>query len=285
MPRLSLIVSTLGRTSPIQTLLESLAAQDYSDFEVIFVDQNPDDRLADRVKPEDWRFPIHRLHTPGEVGLSHGRNVGVKLATGDVFLFPDDDCWYPPWFLSRAVRLMRERDCMVLAGRAADEAGRSINGRYETTGMRIDRQNIWTTQIEWVVFIHRQVFTTIGGYDEAIGLGAGTPWGASEGQDLMLRVLRAGFAAYFEPSLYGHHAELPVQAAEPAMIRKGRSYARGMGYVLRRHGFGLATAAYWVSRPVAGALLNLLRGRLGFCTYQWNVAVGRYEGWTGRIWN
>ncbi|HLN22584.1 MAG TPA: glycosyltransferase family A protein [Patescibacteria group bacterium] len=285
MPKLSLVVSTLGRTAPIQTLLESLAAQDFTDFEVIFADQNRDDRLVEIVASANWRFPIRHHRMPGVVGVSRGRNAGIALASGEFLLFPDDDCWYPPWFLSRAERLIRERDCTVLAGRAADEAGRSINGRYEINATRIDRQNIWTTQIEWVVFFHRRVFAAIGGYDEDVGPGAGTPWGASEGQDLMLRVLQAGFTAYFEPSLYGHHPVLPVRTAEPETVRKGRSYARGMGHVLRRHGFGRANAAYWVSRPALGALLNLLRGRFGFSTYQWNVAIGRFEGWTGRMWN
>lgn len=45
-------------------------------------------------------------------------------------VFPDDDCWYPPWFLARGF-LMAATGADFLSGRAADEDGRSINGRYE----------------------------------------------------------------------------------------------------------------------------------------------------------
>lgn len=46
MPRFSLIVATIGRTAEFSVLLESLAGQETRDFELIVVDQNPDDRLS-----------------------------------------------------------------------------------------------------------------------------------------------------------------------------------------------------------------------------------------------
>ncbi len=41
----SLIVATLGRTDELIAFLESLVAQSERNFEVIVVDQNPDERL------------------------------------------------------------------------------------------------------------------------------------------------------------------------------------------------------------------------------------------------
>lgn len=283
--RLSLIVPTLGRTACIPTLLDSLARQTLQDFEVIVVDQNKDDRLGEMLQPGRWPFPLHHLRTPGAFGASRARNAGLKVATGDILLFPDDDCWYPPWFLDKAVQLFRDHDCAAVAGRAADEVGRSINGRYDLAPGWIGRHNIWTTQIEWVVLFRRDALLAVGGYDETIGVGAGTPWGASEGQDVMLRVLAAGQRAYYDPSLYGHHPELDVFAPSTDMTRKGRAYARGMGYVLRQHRFSAVQATYWMIRPAIGALLNLLRGRPQRSAYQWNIAIGRYEGWRQRCLN
>lgn len=283
--KLSLIVPTLGRTACFPPLLDSLAQQTFRDFEVIVVDQNQDDRLVDTLRPERWPFPLNHLRTPGAFGASRARNAGLKAAAGDIVLFPDDDCWYPPWFLEKAVQLFRDHDCAALAGRAADVHGRSINGRYDAAPGWIGRHNIWTTQIEWVVLFRRDILVAVGGYDEIIGVGAGTPWGASEGQDVMLRVLAAGHRAYYDPGLYGHHPELEVQTPNSDMTRKGRAYARGMGYVLRQHHFSTAHAAYWMVRPAIGALVNLLRGRVRRSLYQWNIAIGRYEGWRQRCLN
>lgn len=283
--KLSLVVPTLGRTATFPKLLDSLAQQTLQDFELIVADQNPDDRLVDILRQDRWPFPIHHVRTPGAFGISRARNAGLKVATGEYILFPDDDCWYPTWFLQKAVQLFKERTCAAVTGRAADLDGRSINGRYQTEAGWIDRRNIWITQIEWVVAFRRDVLVALGGYDESIGVGAGTPWGASEGQDVMLRLLAAGHRAYFDPSLYGHHPELDVFTPTADMTRKGRSYARGMGYVLRQHGFNALIAAYWMVRPAVGAALNLLRGRVRRSVYQWNIAVGRFEGWTRRCLN
>src|SRR5271170_6306948 len=124
----SLILSTLGRSREIDVFLESLAIQEFKNFEVIVIDQNTDDRLVPVVDPARWPYPIKRIHTPDQRGVSRGRNAGLKHAKGDIILFPDDDCWYPPWFLSKAVELLERYSCACLSGRAADEAGRSING-------------------------------------------------------------------------------------------------------------------------------------------------------------
>jgi glycosyltransferase involved in cell wall biosynthesis len=284
-PHFSLIVSTLGRSTPLDVLFASLAAQDWPRFEVIVVDQNCDDRLALICAPARWPFPLLHLNTPGERGAGRGRNAGARHARGDVLLFPDDDCWYPPTLLSNAARQIGERGCDMLAGRAADAAGRGINGRYHSVPVWIGRRNVWTTQIEWMVFIRRSAFEAVGGYDEAIGVGAATPWGACEGQDITLRLLAAGGKAFYDPALYGHHRETDTRNPGPDMVRKARSYARGMGYVLSRHGFGAWAAAYWVARSAASALLHLVCGRAACCRYKINTAIGRWEGFTQRCWS
>ena len=93
----------------------------------------------------------------------------------------------------------------------------------------------------------------------------------------MLRALDRGFACVFDPGVYGHHAELDIHA--PAMLRKGRGYARGLGYVLRLHRYPATALARWVLRPTARAGLSLLRGDLGLARYYHAVALGRLEGW------
>jgi hypothetical protein len=77
-PMLSLVVSTLGRSTEAEALLKSLAQQTYKDFEVVVVDQNGDGRLLPVIDPERWPYAIRRVHVPAIRGVSRGRNIGLK---------------------------------------------------------------------------------------------------------------------------------------------------------------------------------------------------------------
>ncbi len=277
-PSVSLVVATRGRANPFEILFASLEAQTFRDFEVIVVDQNVDDRVG-TPEAEGWSFPIVHRRTPTASGLSRARNDGFALAQGAVVLFPDDDCWYAPGFLTHALERMDALRADVLAGRAADPAGRDINGRFERVAAAITRDNVFTTGIEWVVLFKRAVLEATGGYDDAIGVGAATPWQACEGQDIMLRAIGRDFRCVFDPSVYGHHAELDVAA--PGMLRKGRAYARGLGYVLRLHRYPASALGHWVLRPTARAGMSLLKGDFRLARYYAAVALGRLEGWRG----
>jgi glycosyltransferase involved in cell wall biosynthesis len=278
---ISLIVATRGRAAPFQQLFESLEAQTYRAFEVIVIDQNADDRVVPFFAERHWPFPIEHVRTPTEAGLSRGRNSGLLHAKGEIILFPDDDCWYPPQFLALAVARMAALGADVLTGRASDETGRDINGRYEKQAQRIDRANVWTTGIEWVAFFRRRVLDALGGYDIGIGVGAATPWQACEGQDIMLRALDRDFACFYDPALFGHHAELDID--DPSMLKKGRAYGRGLGYVLRLHRYPVLAAVNWIARPAVKAVLWLGRGHVGRFRYYSSVALGRSEGWLNRV--
>ncbi len=279
MMKFSLIVSTIGRSNDLKMLLQSLQKQTMNQFDVIIVDQNDDDRLVNVLEGESWNFPVRHVRVPELRGVCRGRNLGAQHACGEFLVFPDDDCWYPPWLLERAQRWLAETKVDILTGRAADETGRSINGRFETTAQPLSRSNIWTTSIEWMTFIPRHVFDSVGGFDEKIGPGSDTPWGANEGQEIILRALAAGYTAYFDPDIYGFHAEINIRKPNDATLSKARFYARGMGFVLARHGFGLRSIAYWCTRPAIGVMLYAGKGNLPRTRYYWNVARGRLEGW------
>lgn len=281
-PLFSLVVSTLGRTLELQRLLDKLEQQSERRFEVIIVDQNADDRLQRALQGRSYSFPVEHIQTPDEQGLSRGRNRGWPDAQGDIVLFPDDDCWYPDELLSHALEIFETSQADIVAGRAADETGRTINGRFEERAQHIGRNNLWTTQIEWMVFFRKNALERIQGFDDTIGIGAHTPWQACEGQDIMARALGAGIRAYYDPSLIGHHEELDTQNPDRSMRKKGRMYGRGMGYVLRKHGYGPLSALYWTMRPLANLARSLLVLDWPRAAYFGNVALGRTEGFLRR---
>jgi glycosyltransferase involved in cell wall biosynthesis len=282
-PRFSLVVTTIGRAEGLPKLMASLAAQTLPPAELVVVDQNDDQAAVAAGLAGDWPFPVAHLHVPGVRGASRGRNIGAAQTGGDVLVYPDDDCWYPPDFLAKAARLLSDPGLGFVCGRATDETGRTINGRFEAQPHSVDRRNVWTTSIEWLQILRREAVEAVGGYDEAIGVGAATPWQSAEAQDLLLRVLAAGARGHYDPDLVGHHAELPVARPDAALRRKLRRYARGMGHVLRKHRFGPGEAGKWLVRPLGGLAFALARLKLRQALLFLHVAVGRVEGYTGSL--
>ena len=280
---LSLVVPTLGRTTQLKRLLESLQAQTLEGFEVIIVDQNGDRRVADIVEARSWSFPLVRLSCPDDRGVSRGRNVGWKYTNRAILMFPDDDCWYPPDLIARGLATLERLDADLLCGRVADQFGRSINGRFSDIAAGIRRDNVWVSQCEGVTFVKRGLIEALDGFDEHVGIGAHSPWQAAEGPDFILRAIQRRAKCCYDPSLYGYHDELDISQPDERTIGKVRGYARGMGYVLRRHGYGLPSMFYWVSRSLANAFWNLARIKPRRARFYFSVALGRIEGWTGYL--
>ena len=68
----SLILGTVGRVNDLEIILSSLQAQTYQNFELIVVDQNPDDRLVPILARYKDKFPI--FHLRSEMGLSKAKS-------------------------------------------------------------------------------------------------------------------------------------------------------------------------------------------------------------------
>lgn len=267
--RFSLIVSTLDRTVEFHRLLNSLQAQTYCDFETIVVDQNDDDRLQALLDQTTWRFSLRRIRS-GK-GAARGRNAGIAKARGDVIAFPDDDCWYPPTVLEQVANLLTAHaDWDGLSGRPADWP------RWSSRAGPITRFNAWKRAIEWTTFERRCVVETVGGFDETIGPGANTPWGAGEGTDYLVRALEHGFRFQYQPSITVNHE---IQDVPPERsVERSRLYAMGQGHVLRLRRFPAWFAAYRTARPMFGGLLALLKGKWQDALNRWAAAEGICHG-------
>jgi ADP-heptose:LPS heptosyltransferase/glycosyltransferase involved in cell wall biosynthesis len=282
--RVSLVVPTVNRTVELRRLLESLVEQEFKDFEALVVDQNCDDRIIPVLEPYQAQLCIYRIATPEKRGISSAKNDGWRRARGDIIVFPDDDCWYPPWFLRKGLQLLETSGAALVSGRIANECGHTINARVSHHAQFITRRTVWTTQSEAATLYRRELLERLGGFDEKLGIGSSSPWQAAEGPDLILTAIAYKFVCYYDPSLYGFHREYDLDSPAGGMLAKGRHYARGMGYVLRRHRFGLFNLLYWASRPLLTLFAAAASGRFYRAHHSLFVSVGRIEGWLGRTW-
>ncbi|WP_327711176.1 bifunctional glycosyltransferase family 2 protein/CDP-glycerol:glycerophosphate glycerophosphotransferase [Streptomyces sp. NBC_00464] len=92
MPRLTLIVPAYNVQGYVRECLDSVLRQDFTDFEVIAVDDcSPDGSgaILDEYAARDTRVRV--LHLSENVGLGHARNAGIEQAAGDYLIFLDSD--------------------------------------------------------------------------------------------------------------------------------------------------------------------------------------------------
>ncbi|MEU6085470.1 bifunctional glycosyltransferase family 2 protein/CDP-glycerol:glycerophosphate glycerophosphotransferase [Streptomyces sp. NPDC047085] len=92
MPRLSLVIPVYKVQGYLAECLDSVLGQDYTDFEVIAVDDcSPDGSgaILDEYAERDAR--IHVIHLTENVGLGRARNAGMEKVQGDYVLFLDSD--------------------------------------------------------------------------------------------------------------------------------------------------------------------------------------------------
>ncbi|MFC7474825.1 glycosyltransferase family 2 protein [Dankookia sp. GCM10030260] len=271
--RVSLIVATRGRDRELGALFESLATQDHPDLEVIVVDQNADDRLAPVMAAWRDRLALRRERTT-RAHANHARNLGLALARGAIVGFPDDDCTFPPGLLARVLAgFAADPSLAILTGPAASPAGGLGSGRWRTDAGPIDAGNVWTSVIEFNLFLRREVALAMGGFDER--LGPGTPLGSTEGNDLVLRAVGAGHAARYDPAQRIVH---PDKRLTPVAVERAALYARGMGFVLRRHAVPVRVWLPFMLRPVGGVLVSALRGNMLAARYYAATLRGRLEG-------
>lgn len=269
---ISLVVATLGRVEEIGALFDSLTGQEGA-FEVILVDQNQDARLEALVAEWAPRLSLRHLRAP-RPHANAARNLGLRHARGNLVAFPDDDCLLPPGTLARVRAAFDAAPALAaLTGPAAAPEGGLGSGRWNDKAGPITLENVWTSVIEFNLWLRRDAALRLGGFDE--GMGPGARFGSAEGNDLVCRALAAGMEARYDPALRVIH---PDKRLTPEAVARAQRYGLGLGFALRRHPVPLSVRAAFLYRPLGGALVSLARGRVLHARYYMASLLGRAQG-------
>lgn len=90
--KFSLLLGTYGsRLKELDYLFDSLDRQSYKNFELIVGSQTNFDSIEELLSKH--KFEYKHVHADG-IGCANSRNATMDLASGDVYTFTDDDCWY-----------------------------------------------------------------------------------------------------------------------------------------------------------------------------------------------
>lgn len=278
----SLILATLGRTDDVGHAIRSLAAQSDRRFELIVVDQNPDDRLVpylDEGARAGLGITHLRLDRPS---LSGARNLGLAEASGDIVAFPDDDCWYEPDTIKHLL--------------AAFEANASLDGLIghwveQAAAQNQTPRSVLLSNDDWrrfrggnassiTLFIKRQLLVELGGFDERFGVGRW--YGAGEETDLIFRALEAGAKLLSMPEIRVHH-RFSTQKTAPLLedCRNARKRARGTGGLYAKHRLDTWIVVRGLLAPV---IYPILKAEFRSTFRGIFVSLGRLEGMTAWHW-
>lgn len=258
-PSLAIVVSTIGRAAEFRRLLQSV--QDCpraGEIELVVVDQSDDQRCIAVLAEREWTMTTRAL-TSGR-GASVGRNAGLAQTTAPLVAFPDDDAWYPAATLAAVIdRLTAGPELAGLCGRQLTEDGRPSMLRWQRAAGPVTARNFLRTSIMSTMFFRRSWLDEVGEFDEAMGVGSASWYGACEESDLLLRVVEAGGRIEYLPELTVFQQE-PRDSPDEAFVQKMLSYGCGQGHLWRKRNLSRVQLGYFLARKLAAAGVRAGRG-------------------------
>ena len=114
-PRVSIGLPVRNGETYIVRALDSLLAQDYSDFEVVICDNASDDATPGIVRGYATRDPRIKFHENGrDIGQIANMNRVFELASGEYFRWTGVDDWFEPNYISKSIEYL-DREPGVIA--------------------------------------------------------------------------------------------------------------------------------------------------------------------------
>ena len=145
-PLVSVIMNGFNSARYLAEALESLLAQTYSNWELVFWDNRSEDNSEDIVRSfADPRIHFHRADK--RMPLAEGRNRAVERAGGKWIAFLDcDDLWLPQKLAMQIERLRLDggSDVGLVYGRTLSFSARGVEGEttYRYYGRALPEGNI-----------------------------------------------------------------------------------------------------------------------------------------------
>ena len=226
--KISMVMGTLNRKELMERAVESILAQSYTDFEIIIVDQS--EEINEDVEKKDAR--IKYVHI-SEKGLSLARNIGLKMASGDIIGLMDDDAVYEHSILGDVSEIFSENDKIgFISGQIIDI--NNMGKEQKSAPQRaLNQINFFRHCLSAALFIRKQ---TISGlfFDEDLGIGRYL--GSAEESDIVLQIMYKKMKGVYVPNIHVYHPRQNGRADISKIdINKHKSYCRGYGAFCAKH--------------------------------------------------
>ena len=279
--RVSIIIPVYNSEKTVAEALESVAAQTYTDYEIIVVNDGSGDQSKSIIK-KYMRPPLDITYVEqANKGPAAARNAGLRLAKGEFIAFLDADDTWDRDKLARQIKLFEENPGLglvycdmkhVVDGRVVHDAYLREKGYTQATEGRIYdnllKENFIFTP---AVLVKKSCLDAVGGFREDLKIG--------EDFDLWLRIAAVFPVGMVAGSLVTRHrhtgnitrdralyAKCLIRVYEDQLIKNRDNAQRRalIGKKLEDLNFSLGYHAFrqrqW--RTAAGALQNSARRSL-----------------------
>jgi hypothetical protein len=230
-PSLSVLICTHRRPAGLRRILSSLVPQieSVASREIIVVNDGTHDEHYARVA-EEYAAHIRYRALKKNVGIAAARNTAARMAQGDYFVFTDDDCEPPEFWLDwLAALLMEHPELDLVAGstRPLWPDNPSFFARVRAIHKLIPSPAVSDGTIIFptaIVAIRRSLFESVGGF--------GFPdfHGAGEDTELAGRLFVRGVTGVYDPHWYTHHE---ITEGLIGLCRRYRRYGFANGHLTR----------------------------------------------------
>jgi len=221
-PRVSILLPTYNRAEILPSCIEAVISQDFSDWELIILDDCSDDRTQEVVKVytnKDVRVSCHRNSL--RKGTPANRNAGIARSRGELIFFIEDD-------------LTLDASCLRILVETYDSLGhqKKVGGIMprliedtpaldpqdckdpmifdHLTGEVFSHYSITCDSVIETISMHacslypKSVLEEVGGYSTRY---IGNYF--REETDLDFRILKKGYKFYFNSAAFGYHKPIP----------------------------------------------------------------------------
>lgn len=206
--RISVIVPAYNRPDNLLSLLKSLEAQTYRDFEVIVVVDGVKETLkAAQGYKASYQLIVKYIDNSG---CQVARNVGIREAEGDILAFTDDDCIPDLKWLEHGIKYFGDKKLVGVEGAIYSDPPRSL--AYNT--VELTKRSFVTEGKTANMLYRKSVLEAVGCFDEAFTIRTDRGIIGFRGDtDLAWRVERHGKVVFAEDVLVYH----PIR---PITVRK-----------------------------------------------------------------
>ena len=205
-PKVSVLIAAWNRRDEVLQTIQSVYEQDYSNFEIILVDNGSSDGTCDAVKDT---YPKVRLVPLKEnLGATGGRNAGIRVVSGEIVLCLDSDASLEHSTVKNIVKKFEVYpDLGVVNSKVINAFTREFDNiagwAYSAKQRAKSEQEFFTHNFsETGCAIRKEALAEAGLFWDRLFFGR-------EGEELALRILDAGWRILYCPSAVVLHRVSP----------------------------------------------------------------------------
>jgi glucosyl-dolichyl phosphate glucuronosyltransferase len=243
---ISVIIPTANRHSTIGKAVEGIYKNTIAPYEVIVIDQSQNDLTLKALQQFIEEKRLTYIKDEGK-GISRGRNIGWRAASGNIIAFTDDDAWVDAKWLENIMISFQSNDfgsIGVVGGKVLpvyEERNPNWNipkkWEYLLPVRDCGDSNAFFEEGEFPVGVnfitYRHLLEKFNGFDEDMGVNfSRTIQVLGEDVDYFARLKKAGFTLFYNPNCVVYHP-VPMSRQTQSFLNK-RLMAEGVTYAYSR---------------------------------------------------